>query len=214
MKPSFYFILSIYLLLAGTANAQFGLRVGGNFSGFITSTNNGYRTSTDDKLSYQFGIFYKQQLTQRLSFTPELQYSNEQMTITRSFVSDATFHAVYASNFTYVNVPLLLRATWGRAYVEVGPQAGMLVGGHETGTVNVNQTTLHIDHDATDPTIGYRRFDVGPSLGAGFLLSKSVGLNVRAYQGVVSLTHDSKANIAHLYRQSLQVSLVFQVQKE
>lgn len=210
----FIFVFCIYLVLASPAYAQFGLRAGGNFSGFLTATNNGYRTSTDDKVSYQVGVFYQQLLTRRLYFTPELQYSDELMTITRSFAPDASFHAIYASHFIYLNIPLLVRLTRGRWYLETGLQAGGLLGGHETGTVNVNQTTLHIDHDATDPTIGYRRFDLGPSLGAGFMLSKGIGVNVRAYQGLVSLTHDAKANIAHLYRQALQASLVLELQKE
>lgn len=211
MKYWFFSLLPFPLLLANAAHAQLGLRGGGNFSGFATSTNNGYRTMTNNKLSYQAGLFYKQSLTQHLFLVPEIQYSNEQMTIRRSSDYDASFSAIYVSNFSYLNVPVLFRVTWGSIYVEAGPQAGILVGGHETGTINVNQTTLHIDHDATDPYTSYRRFDIGPALGIGVVLPGGVGLNLRAYQGLISLTHDSKANIAHLYRQSLQASFTYQL---
>jgi hypothetical protein len=211
MKHWLLFLPSICLLLPSAAYAQLGLKVGGNLSGFTTSTSNGYRTSTNDKLSYQVGIFYNQSLTKRLSFIPEAQYSSERMTIRRTFAYDPSFSAIYASNFSYLSIPFLLRATWSRFYLEAGPQAGILVGGHEIGTINVNQTTLHVDHDATDPYTDYRRFDIGPTLGVGIALPGGVGLSLRAYQGLLSLTHDSKANIAHLYRQSLQASLTYQL---
>lgn len=211
MKHLHFFLLPLPLLFTYSAHAQLGIRVGGNFSGFITSTNNGYHTSTDNKLSYQAGFFYEKSITQRLSLVPEVQYSSERMTIRRSSEYDATFSAIYTSDFSYLNVPIILRATWGNIYVEAGPQAGILVGGHETGIINVNQTTLHIDHDATDPYTDYRHFDIGPALGIGATLPSGIGLNLRAYQGLLSLTHDSKANIAHLYRQSLQVSLTYRL---
>lgn len=211
MKYWLLFILPICLLLTSSAYAQLGLKVGGNLSGFTTSTNNGYRTSTDDKLSYQVGIFYNQSLTKRLSLIPEVQYSSERMTVRRASDYDASFSAIYASNFYYLNIPVILRITWSNFYFEAGPQAGILVGGHEIGTINVNQVAIHVDHDATDPYTGYQRFDIGPILGVGIVLPSGIGLNLRAYQGVLSLTHDSKANIAHLYRQSLQASLTYQL---
>ena len=198
-------------LLTPIVHAQAGLRVGGNLAGFTTSTNNGYHTSTTNHLSYQASLYYKQPLTQCLSLVPEIQYSDERMTINRSFDYDPSFRAVYLSHFAYVNVPLMLRLTWGRVYAEVGPQAGVLVGGHETGMIFINQVTLHINRDVVGSTVSYRRFDVGSSLGVGVRLPGRVGLNLRAYQGLVSLTHDSGANLAHLYRQSLQGSLTYQL---
>ena len=214
MKHYLFFILAICVLVVDTASAQLGLKIGSNLSGFSASTSNGYRTSTDDKLTYQVGVFYKKPLTKRLYIVPELQYANEEMVIRQTSDYDASFSAIYAANFLYLNAPFLLRANLNIFYFEVGPQAGILLGGHETGTININQTTLHINRSVIDYITGYRHFDVGPALGIGITLPSGVGLNLRAYQGLVSLTHDAKANIAHLYRQSFQASLIYQFNRK
>ncbi|QKG56583.1 PorT family protein [Hymenobacter sp. BRD128] len=201
----------LLLLIPLVTHAQLYGRAGGSLAGFATSVSNGYHTSTDDKLSYHAGLGYQQSLTRRLALVPEIQYADERMTIRRSSDYDASFGALYSSRFSYLNIPVLLRLTWGRLYAEAGPQASLLVGGHEMGTVHVNQTIIYPSHDVTDPRIGYRRFDAGASVGVGAWFSARLGVNARLYQGLLSLTHDAGANTAHLYRQSFQASLTYQL---
>lgn len=207
----FSLVLCGSLLLPVGAYAQLGVRAGGNLAGFTTSTNNGVRTSTGSRPGYQVALFYQQPLSQRLSLVPEVQYSDERLTMNRSSSYDATYHATYRARYKYLSVPVLLRATWGRVYAEVGPQIGVMVGGREVGEVSSGQTSYQVDRATTDPNQDYRRLDAGPCLGVGVQLLAGLGLNVRAYQGLASLTHDGGANIAHLYRQSLQASLTYQL---
>jgi hypothetical protein len=207
----FSLVLGSSLLFTGTAHAQLGVRAGGNLAGFTTSTNNGVRTSTGSQPGYQMALFYQQPLTRHLSLVPEVQYSDERLTMNRSSLYGATYHATYRARYKYLSVPVLLRATWGRVYGEVGPQIGVMVGGREVGEVSIGQTSFEVNRATTDPNQGYRRVDAGPCLGVGVQLLAGLGLNVRAYQGLASLTHDGGANIAHLYRRSLQASLIYQL---
>jgi hypothetical protein len=54
-----------------------------------------------------------------------------------------------------------------------------------TGTI----TSTTLDGPVTDR---FRRFDVGPCVGLGVNLPAGVGVSLRAYQGVVSLTQGSE----------------------
>jgi hypothetical protein len=207
-------LLGSCLLAAGTVHAQAGLRAGGSLSGYSNNTNNDFHISTDARLGYQVGIFYQLALSKRLSLVPEVQYSDERATVSRT--NYATFEGGYSSTFrsrlSYVSVPILLRATFGLVYVEAGVQGGRLVGGRETGSTTAGgiagSTTYDVDREVTNR---YRRYDVGPSAGVGVKLPAGLGVSVRAYQGLISLTSDGEANSGHLYRQSLQASLTYQL---
>jgi hypothetical protein len=152
-------------------------------------------------------------LSKRLSLVPKVQFSKERMTLTRfapDFV-DSGFQADYREQFSYLNVPVLLHYIVGPVYVEAGVQGGFLLGGHETGSVTYagfSGGTYSVNCEVVGR---YRRFDMGPSVGMGLKLPAGVGLNVRAYQSLASLTHDVEANVAHLYRQSVQAALTFQL---
>lgn len=212
----YFLLLGGSLLLASAAHAQVGLRAGGNLAGYATRTDNSFRVSTGSQLGYQAGIFYRLPLGKHLSLVPEVQFSVERKHVTRSLASsntDSPLDLSYTSRVDYVNVPLLLRFSLGRAYVELGAQGGYLVGGHEAGTLTstsaaAGSATYSINRDVT---YRYRRFDVGPTAGVGVVLPAGLGLSVRAYQGLVSLTHDSEASTGHLYRQTVQASLTYQL---
>jgi hypothetical protein len=197
------------LLLASAAHAQVGLRAGGNVAGYRTNTNNYFRNTTSSALGGQVGVFYQLSLSKHLSLVPEVQYSVERFTLTRA--NDMMgYNAYYHTRLNYLNVPVLLRATFGPFYAEAGAQAGVLLGGRETGQSNlVGATTLP---EGTRTVVNrYQRFDVGPSVGVGAKLPLGLGLSVRAYQGIISLTQDGEATSGRLYRQSLQASLTYQL---
>jgi hypothetical protein len=197
------------LLLAGTAHAQAGLRVGGNLAGYRTNTNNNFRNTTSSALGGQIGLFYQLSFSKHLALVPEVQYSLERFTLTRTNDMLA-YNAYYHTRLSYLNVPVLLRATFGPLYVEAGAQAGVLVGGRETGQSIIGNTTT-LPEGTRGVTSRYQRFDVGPSVGVGAKLPMGLGLSVRAYQGVISLTQDSEANSGRLYRQNVQASLTYQL---
>jgi hypothetical protein len=74
-----------------------------------------------------------------------------------------------------------------------------------TGTI----TSTTIESPVTDR---FRRFDVGPCVGLGVNLPAGLGVSLRAYQGVVSLTQGTEeAEAGSARRQTVQVALTYQV---
>lgn len=197
------------LLMAGTAQAQIGLRVGGNLAGYRANTNNYFRNTTSSDLGGQVGVFYQLSLSKHVALVPEVQYSLERFTRTTANELMA-YDAYYHTRLSYLNVPVLLRATFGPLYVEAGAQAGFLVGGRETGQSRFGGAAT-FPEGTREVVNHYQRFDVGPSVGVGARLPRGLGLNVRAYQGVISLTQDSEASSGHFYRQHVQASLTYQL---
>lgn len=214
MKP-FLLLLGGGLLVAGTAQAQFGLRVGGSISKLRTTTGTNLYSNSDARLGYQVGVTYRLPLITWLSVVPEVQYSDERTTLSEaSFaIADIGFEAESRLRLHYLNVPVLLRATLGPVYVEAGPQASLLLGGRQTGSVTTSgwgfaTGVRAIDQAAADNN---QRFDVGPCLGIGVQLPSGLGLNVRAYRGLTTLNRTRSIFDGDHQRQSLQASLTYQL---
>lgn len=211
----FLLLLGGGLLVASTAHAQFGLRVGGSLSKLHTTTGTNLYSNSDARLGYQVGVTYRVPLINWLSVVPEVQYSDERTTLSEvSFaIADIGFEAESRLRLHYLNVPILLRATLGPVYVEAGPQASLLLGGRQTGTITTSGwgftgTTQPLDQPVTERN---QRFDVGPCLGIGVNLPAGLGLNVRAYRGLTTLNHERNIFDGDHQRQSLQASLTYQL---
>ncbi|RZK30520.1 MAG: PorT family protein [Hymenobacter sp.] len=214
------FSLSSGLLLASSAHAQLGVRVGGNTTLFTAREPTANKNpATGRRLGYQVGLYYRVPLTKHLALVPEAQFSRE------------TFHAEYTPStpvgviyiegrprttynqlLSYVNLPILLRASLGALYLEAGPQLSLLVGGRADNGVTGNYLTVY--EAATD---SYRRFDAGPCVGVGVKLPAGFGVGLRAYWGLTKLTSDenyspeNRLYTGFQHRQSLQASLTYQL---
>jgi hypothetical protein len=216
------FLLSSGWLLASAAQAQVGVRAGGGLNG-ITKSPDESRSSTtaQRKMGYQVGIFYQIALGQHLSLVPEAGFSRECFSVDKSYDGgEANMRSAYDQSLSYLNLPVLLRASLGRFYLEAGPQASLLVGGRARGTQTIlggivpGFYSAPIDAAATD---SYHRFDAGPCVGAGLKLPAGLGLALRAYWGLTKLT-DEQAHAAfgqsypgYQRRQTLQASLTYQL---
>lgn len=214
----FLLLLSASLAVAGAAQAQaqIGVRLGGSLAKLHTTEGQVVRSRSSTQAGYQVGVWYQVPLTARLSLVPEVQYSHERLTLAQaSFaIYDASFTADTHLSMHYLNVPVLVRATFGPVYVEAGPQAGVLLGGRQTGSEIVTAgwgggtSTYAIDQAVTKDK---RRFDVGPCLGLGVALPAGLGVSMRAYQGLVTLNDTQRsAWDGKFRRQSLQASLTYQ----
>lgn len=211
----FLLLLGGGLFLAGTAQAQVGLRVGGSLSRLRTTTGTNLYSSSSAQLGYQVGVTYQVPLTTWLALVPEVQYSYERATLSQaSFaIADVSFEAESRLRLHYLNVPMLVRASLGPLYVEAGPQASLLLGGRQTGTITTANwgmaaTTRPLDQDVTDSN---RRLDVGPCIGIGAKLPAGLGLNVRAYQGLLTLNDARSIFDGKHQRQTLQAALTYQL---
>lgn len=212
----FLILLGSSLFVAGTAHAQFGLRVGGSLAKLRTTTGTNLYSSTGAQLGYQVGLTYQLPLTARLALVPEVQYSNERSTLSEASyaIADISFAADSRLHLHYLNVPVLVRASLGPLYVEAGPQASLLLGGRQTGTITTTSwgvgatTTQPLDQDVTASN---RRFDVGPCVGIGAKLPAGLGLSVRAYRGLLTLNDERSVFDGKRQRQLLQASLTYQL---
>lgn len=210
----FLLLLGSSLFIVGTAQAQLGLRVGGSLAQLHTTTGTNRYSRSSAQLGYQVGVTYRVPLTAWLALVPEVQYSHERTTLSEAnyTIPDRDIEADSRLRLHYLNVPILLRATFGPVYVEAGPQASVLLGGRQMGTV----TTASWGREATQPfdqaiTDSYRRFDVGPCLGVGVQLPAGVGLSVRVYRGLKTLNYERQFLDGEHQRQSLQASLTYQL---
>jgi hypothetical protein len=147
---------------------------------------------------------------------PEVQYSLERIRLYQSnrITTNFTFRADTRMRLNYLNVPVLARATFGKVYVEAGPQVGFLLGGRQTGlstAFDLSGTTgtrYTIDQGVTENN---RRVDAGPCLGVGVKLPVGFGVSVRAYQGLVTLNEERSVFDGEFKRQTLQASLTYQL---
>lgn len=211
----FFLLLGSSLFVAGTAHAQFGLRVGGSLSKLRTTVGTNLYSSSSSQLGYQVGVTYQLRLTSWLALVPEVQYSDERATLSEaSFaIADVGFEADSRLRLHYLNAPVLVRASLGPFYVEAGPQASLLLAGHQTGTVTTSNwglpaTTRPLDQNVTQSN---RRFDVGPCIGIGAKLPAGLGLSVRAYRGLLTLNDERSIFDGQHQRQTLQASLTYQL---
>ncbi len=182
--------------------------------------------TTSRLAGYQIGLYYQVPLSKHLAFVPEVQFSRERFYVNYTPLAplghvyfEGPPHSEYDQSLSYLNLPLLLRASIGAFYLEAGPQVGLLVGGraesarHRNNNSSVNNT-IDVDLAASS---SYRRFDAGPCLGVGVKLPAGLGIGLRAYWGLTKLTADedySKASQTYIgfqHRQSLQASLTYQL---
>jgi len=223
---SLFFPLAGGLLLASPAHGQAGLRAGGTLAHLAMKENvpaNYYITASNSaKLGYQVGFFYQVPLSKKVSLVPEVQFSRERVQLTardNNFVVLEHFGNTDSRlSMSYLVVPVLLRASFGPVYVEAGPQGSLLLGGREVGTYTTTFFEKPLNSVAIDrPLPDYlRRFDVGPCVGVGVKLPAGLGVSVRAYQGLVSLTSGEEPSRAYPYqgslrRQTLQAALTYQL---
>jgi hypothetical protein len=220
LMKQFLFLLGSSLFVAGTAHAQFGLRVGGSLAKLHTTTGNNAYSLSSSQLGYQVGLTYQLPLTAWLALVPEVQYSDERTTLSEAnyTIPDRGLDAESRLRFHYLNVPVLVRATLGPVYLEAGPQASLLLGGRQTGTTNISSAwgpygQLYTDRQSLDQPItdSYRRFDVGPCVGIGAKLPAGLGISVRAYRGLMTLNHERQFLDGEHQRQTLQASLTYQL---
>nr|WP_262906223.1 porin family protein [Hymenobacter terricola] len=190
---------------------------GAGFATLGTGDGDGqHRATAQGRAGYQASLFYQFRLNNRWAVVPALQVSRQHVDLTAETygISDGGYLGIYRLGLTYLTVPLRVRATLGKFYLEAGPQLGLLVGARETGTeygsTYVGGYQREFDRLATDR---YRRFDAGPAAGAGLQLPAGFGLAVQAYAGLLSITHvpQSTSYAGSLYNRVVQAALTYKL---
>jgi hypothetical protein len=224
MKLTFLAICS-GLLLAGSAHAQLGARIGGNATVFTSEARPADSDpATQRQLGYQAGLYYLVPLTKRLALVPEVQFSREYFAVNYTPMApigtvyyEGPPQSQYDQSLSYFNLPVLLRASLGAFYVEGGPQLSLLAGGRAQSTHHTSGFVGNYNAVDAAATQQYRRFDAGPCVGLGVKLPAGLGLGLRAYWGLTKLTANETQGASEptytgfQHRQSLQASVTYQL---
>ncbi|WBO83767.1 porin family protein [Hymenobacter yonginensis] len=215
--------LSGLLLLAVSAHAQLGVRVGANTTTIATRTlQQSQQASADAKTGFQVGVFYEHKLGPRFSVVPELQFSRQRTQLHsveswNGFAGVTTYSTDSRLSQSYLHLPVLLRARFGNFYLEGGPQASLQLASHEAGTTvitssyNPSSSQQNFDRTATN---NYRRFDVGLCAGLGMQLPAGFGIGLRGTSSLLPLnSKESSAPGFTINRrsQTVQASISYQL---
>jgi hypothetical protein len=204
------FILAAFmLLLASQAHAQLGIKGGVNQA--VLSGRVGEDATY--KTYFHAGIFYEAKLLGPLSIQPELLYSLQGSQLKgNSTITD------YKTQLNYIQVPILVKLTFGPVYVEAGPQFGYLVSANEDGKVQVRNTSGNVafrdvNQSATD---NYKRGDFALCAGVGLKLGSVVRVGGRFVAGlndINDLQYLQGVNDPKLQNRVFQFYAAFQMPK-
>ena len=209
--------LALLLTVSTAAHAQFGLTAGGNFATFSTRTSSEHhRATATGQPGYQLGVFYEKRLTNRWSGLLGLSYSRQStnLSVEEYGIADGGYSGSYRLDLSYLHLPLLARLSFGRVYLEAGPQLSVLQTAHEKGSETfgtiVGPRQQDFDRWVTDR---YRRVDVGLCAGLGAKLPAGFSLGLRTCTGLLSLTQiaQSVTYAGTLRNQVVQASLSYQL---
>ncbi len=178
--------------LGARAQVGLGIKAGANFStlGGDAADFSGKKSNT----GFHAGVFANIPFSEHFSFKPEVQYSANQGFEYRPNTSTELNY-----NLGYINVPLLVQFKSDKGlYGEAGPYTGFLVSGKQK--LNVNGTKTESDIKSS-----FETFDLGASLGAGYIMKSGLGVGARYNMGLKNI-YDGSAEYKNRY---WQVSLLY-----
>jgi hypothetical protein len=169
---------ALMLSALGTVQAQVsgGLRLGGNLAN--TSYKEGSETSsTDSKFGFQFGGYFDIEMSDMISISPELVYS--QMGGKESFQGES-----FELNLSYISIPVLVKVKFSDIFnFQAGPQLGLLTG-----------AKVKFDGVSFDAKDGYKSTDFGAALGIGADLPNGLNINLRYYLGLANIDSEGSSD--------------------
>jgi hypothetical protein len=175
------FLGAFILLVAVGANAQsnevknqlsFGVKGGASFSNIIKTDDSDFKT--DYLTGFNAGIFVSIPIIDRLSFQPELMFSQ------KGYKSDRTgilSNGTLTQTTSWIEVPILAKIEVVKGFnLYAGPQVSFLsktTNKYEGTFGTAEQTTIEDDADQ------FKKSILGGVLGAGFDITQKVSLNGR-----------------------------------
>jgi len=174
-------LLSSINLVNAQVKVQPGIKGGVSFSQ-VTNLKG------DERVTGHGGIFVNTMLNSHWSIQPELLYSAQG----QKFSDVNSNKNVLALD--YVQLPVMLQYhPVSKVYLEVGPQAGLLVNAKTEGPNDANKT------DVKD---NYKKADFGVNVGLGINATKNIGIYGRYNFGVMDITKSDE-----IYRQNRNLQL-------
>lgn len=158
------------MAMVNRANAQrtaVGIKGGVSFTGVSNLNGN-------DRVTGHGGIYLQTKINEKWAFQPELLYSAQGQHFTNDFDQRRVL------SLDYIQLPLMFHYHPTKSFfVEVGPQAGLLINGQIKDASSGG--------DKVDVQDGYRKADVGINAGVGVTITNHFGLYGRYTQGLIDV---------------------------
>lgn len=190
MKYLFFLIIST-LLIGQYAISQniFGLKAGLNLSNqkktFSTPQNPSTQTqNTKELLGYQFGVFYKIKINEKLVFSTEVIFSEigskTPYTTEQQVLNPDGIQHYFNDKMGYIEIPLSLQYTLNKLYFGIGPSIAFKVFSKITNFETETYNTAY-----------YKTLDATGNILAGCKFSKKIDLNLRYSYGLLNVHEDN-----------------------
>ena len=154
----------------------FGIKAGVNIASI---SNEGY-DDTKSKVGFNAGGFANVPLAESFSIQPEVLYS--QMGAKTEYKLGSTT-ASSELKLDYVTVPVMFQYRFvPQFYLEAGPEFGFLVSAKSKSSLNDNSSVVELNKD------NFNGFNLGLGIGAGYDITKNIGINARYIAGFSDVT--------------------------
>ena len=192
-RLSFGFILFLLVILANSssnvANAQaiFGVKAGVNGSTIVGSDadllvtfgTDGKEIAASPKIGFQLGIFAQLQMTQQLTFRPEIQLS--EIGVRYAQVQQNSFKANLQNNYYYLDLPLLIQ--WkGNSNFKI------MAGGQVSYLLRAKSDIARAGDFVLNYGVDFVKFPISGVLEFGYDLPANISLGLRAQYGINTVT--------------------------
>lgn len=176
MKKLFFLVLTVGALATAKAQITYGIKAGPNFSSLRYSGDN---SNFSSKVGFHAGAFVGIPIADHFSVQPEVQYSGEGAKSKESDGEGGTVDVKY--NLNYINIPIMAKYTLPvGVFFQTGPQIGFLA--------SAKGKASGVSVDIKD---GFKSTNFGWGLGAGYLSSIGVGIDLRYTLGLSNIAKDS-----------------------
>lgn len=171
------------LVNVNAQDVKFGAKAGLNLSNVSSE-----QMDTDKKAGFNFGAFAQISLSEKITFQPELLFSNQGF---KSEISepDSEYFYEQKDEINYLNVPLMIRyAVLDKFGLEFGPQFGFLLSANEEGKETLRGETTTFDQDIKELL---KSTDFGFNFGASYDVSENIIIGARYNLGLSDIRDEN-----------------------
>ena len=172
------FLLVLFVLVTITINAQkFGVKAGLNLAN-ISNISNNEDVRTEMRLGFQIGGIVEFEISDKLSFQPELLYSVQGGKYSYEVMGIKTSGT---EELNYINVPVMLKYYVIRNLsVLAGPQMGLLVSAKHNYAISGAEAGLGINGSEEDNIKDeIKSMDLGLNFGVGYKYNRNLFFDAR-----------------------------------
>lgn len=170
-------VIGTMSLAQSTDGPTFGVKAGGNLSGFTGS-------DSKSKIGFYAGAFVNVPLSEAFSIQPEVVYSQQGAKAKYDYEMGTYVVKNMQQNLDYINVPVMVQynAT-PEFYLEAGPEFGLLLNAQAKGDIN-GSSYKGKNKD------NMKTFNFGAGIGLGYRFTENLGANVRYIAGLTKILKD------------------------